>query len=1435
MKRARKYLAVLFAVLLAVTQLPLTALAADTAADAAKDVAKIEFKPVSAIEQTNGYTVTENNPETGETVSYYKYNVANFYPEYTVTLKSGKRLTSSYEKINYKGQEYSPTYSDDQSAQNPWGVGKHTVTATLFGYTAAFEFEVVKTPVVSAEFETVQLIEGLDGYTSGRYNPETSDFEEYCQYSGYSCKNYTVTLADGTTLKSGESGSISYNGSYYTPNYSDDQSVQNPWGIGTHTAKATIMGYTADCPVEIVETVVADVKFENTVIIKNNGGNMVSSYDSATGNYVNYYKYSYDSVKCIITLKNGKRLEDGGNWLYYNNKSYTISYSDDQSAETPWDVGKHTVTANLLGYTATFEVEIIDSPYRILEILQVDPVTENQNCYENANGDLIYNVPRVMFRVTDKDGKSFIASSDTETRAHITSDQENSPWTVGGDNRFTLHYLDLSVEGKVEMQPGSPFEYFEQDGGLYITGYRISGQKSVEIPSQIDGKPVVGIIWSETDAENIIIPDSVKTIGESAFFYATQLKTLTVGSGVSNLNYELFKYLNNLSSITVSKNNPYFCDIDGIVYDKSGTKLVVYPLAKGDEYTVPANVTDIDILNDSVYNFLDITIADGSKMFVTVDGVTYNADKTRIISCDRNKSGEYVMPDTVTEISEKAFKQCTMLTSVKVSDKVTKIAYSAFEDCSSLNSVTLPSKLESINECAFYGCESLADITIPDTLGSVGYRAFFASGLEKISLPDSITDIDEEAFAYCNSLESVKLPNKLTYLADGLFRECVWLSDITIPDSVTSIGEYAFFYCTNLKDVYYSGNLSGWCKIEFYDYHSNPMIYATNLYINGKLLEGEITIPDSVTNIGNYTFGGCSGLTGITIPDSVTTIGDGAFEDCTGLTNVTIGNSVTSIGGDAFYGCAKLTSITIPDSVTSIGGDAFRGCTSLTEVIFTNPQISIGDGAFSNCPIKELNLPNGIKNAGNDFAFSGTDITKLVLPDSVTSIAYGNFADCTKLAEIDVPSTVMRVGGRAFDNTAWANSHSDGPMYLKHIFIGYHGDMPQNTKIAIKDGTTVIADYALEEQTALGAVTLPKGLRVIGMFAFYNCSEIKEIYIPASVTDIDPSAFIKCSSLTAINVAPDNPNYKSIDGVLYSKDGTKLIWCPKRTAQRYEVPDSVTEISACAFIESGVSAVKITNPNTQLRDYSIGYLYSEYETEYLSSELGTDYNRRGIYLDYKLTEIICPKDFSAYNYAKANNLLVTVPENIDIVSNNEEVSISATTDVASGNVSAKVIKKSTADINTSAINADRYNIENAAVYDITLEKNGVRIQPNGKIEVSIDAPKNSDGSKFTVLRGESDGTFTDMKATFKDGKLTFMTDHFSTYVVVENKIKLGDVNGDGKINVTDAILILRYNAEIETLTGSQKAAADVTGDKQVNTKDAIDILRYDAQLITDFQ
>jgi hypothetical protein len=136
------------------------------------------------------------------------------------------------------------------------------------------------------------------------------------------------------------------------------------------------------------------------------------------------------------------------------------------------------------------------------------------------------------------------------------------------------------------------------------------------------------------------------------------------------------------------------------------------------------------------------------------------------------------------------------------------------------------------------------------------------------------------------------------------------VTSITIPDSVTSIGDFAFAYCNNLTSI---------------------------------------TIPDSVTIIGQDAFHFCTSLTSVTIPDSVTSIGEYAFSRCSNLTSVTIGNSVTSIGTYAFNACYNLTSVTIPDSVTSIGSYAFIYCTSLTRITIPDSIESIGEGAFEGC------------------------------------------------------------------------------------------------------------------------------------------------------------------------------------------------------------------------------------------------------------------------------------------------------------------------------------------------------------------------------------------------------------------------------------------------------------------------------------------------------
>ena len=140
-----------------------------------------------------------------------------------------------------------------------------------------------------------------------------------------------------------------------------------------------------------------------------------------------------------------------------------------------------------------------------------------------------------------------------------------------------------------------------------------------------------------------------------------------------------------------------------------------------------------------------------------------------------------------------------------------------------------------------------------------------------------------------------------------------------------------------------------------------------------------VTIPNSVTSIGERAFSYCAGLTSVTIGNSVTNIGDYAFYECSGLTSVTIGNSVTNIGDYAFYGCSGLTSVTIPNSVTSIGRYAFEYCSGLTSVTIPNSVTSIGKWAFSNCKgLTSITIPNSVTNIG-DFAFHGCpDLTSVI-------------------------------------------------------------------------------------------------------------------------------------------------------------------------------------------------------------------------------------------------------------------------------------------------------------------------------------------------------------------------------------------------------------------------------------------------------------------------
>jgi hypothetical protein len=249
-----------------------------------------------------------------------------------------------------------------------------------------------------------------------------------------------------------------------------------------------------------------------------------------------------------------------------------------------------------------------------------------------------------------------------------------------------------------------------------------------------------------------------------------------------------------------------------------------------------------------------------------------------------------------------------------------------------------------------------------------------------------------------------------------------------------------------------------------------------------------VTIPNTVTSIGDSAFQGCSNLVRLTIPKSVTIIEDAAFAGCTGLTSVIIPNKVTSIGACVFFLCESLTVIIIPAGVTSIGEWAFSRCAKLTAInaAVDNKAYTSHDGILYN---KDKTILIAYPAGKTDASF--------IIPDYVTGIGGGAFAGCENLTSITIPNSVTSIGDNAF------------------------GDCTRLTNINIPDNITVIKDMTFSQCTVLAGVTIPDSVTSIGAGAFSGCISLAGIIIPNGVTGIGKAAFHECTGLTGVTI-PNN-------------------------------------------------------------------------------------------------------------------------------------------------------------------------------------------------------------------------------------------------------------------------------------------------------------------------
>lgn len=606
---------------------------------------------------------------------------------------------------------------------------------------------------------------------------------------------------------------------------------------------------------------------------------------------------------------------------------------------------------------------------------------------------------------------------------------------------------------------------------------------------------------------------------------------------------------------------------------------------------------------------------------------------------------------------------------------------------------------------------------------------------------------------------------------EGIFVQCSSLEKVTFGDAVTTIGNSAFYECTGLK------------SIEF---------------------------PESLKYIGDYSFKGCTGLTCIDIPENVEYIGNGAFYECTSLKSISIPDGAY-VGAQAFSKCGSvtfsiilpidvnsipdyafqnsgITSITIPNSVTTIGKRSFENCTKLRAITIPQYVTSIGEYAFLGSGIQEVTLfPSVVGNWFN----KNTSLRKVILGESVREISDYAFSNCWELSVVSISSGVTTIGNYAFESCNIATINI--PESVVRIGNFAFSDNPLSA-VSIPSGVTSIGKSAFEYCSVLNSVVLPETLLSIGEYAFRGCNlntitipenvssigrgafyqnPLASVIIPANVTSLGSGAFQNCDQLTSVTVGMSTP--LSIDENTFTNRKNAVLYVPKGSKADYLAADYWKDFKEIVDDSDGTDISQLDNAiYVDPQEVTIARRFK------LPIMLKNNVNVSGLSFTLFLPE----------------GMSLSKDENGDIIySLNEERAVSNKFSVywaeyGDGSYGLRILPLSTAGI---------IGTEGAVVT--------LTVSVSNKMEA---------GNQIVVLRQNSLSVI-DAEGQASTLDLDNTRTMFST---VEGIFSEGDVNGDGRVDLTDAIMIV-YSSLGVTSEEFIDNSADVNNDGRVDLTDAI--------------